>query len=75
MTPLTAAVLAAVAGTGLGQASGINDASSRIGGVVVIALVPVLIGATGGRSYGQRIVPRAPEVGCAQPSPAQEVTS
>jgi EmrB/QacA subfamily drug resistance transporter len=111
VTPLTAAVLAAVADTDLGEASGINDASSRIGGVIVIALVPVLIGATGGRSYaralvhgyqpamivvgglcvaaalvtalfvsnahktGHRIVPRAPEVGCAKPVPTREVTS
>jgi hypothetical protein len=37
VTPLTAAVLAAVGDTDLGEASGINDASSRIGGVIVIA--------------------------------------
>jgi Na+/melibiose symporter-like transporter len=111
VTPLTAAVLAAVGDADLGEASGINDASSRIGGVIVIALVPVLIGATGGRSYahalvhgyqpamivmgglcvaaalitalfvsdarttGHRVVPRAPEAGCAVPIPTQEVTS
>jgi Na+/melibiose symporter-like transporter len=51
VTPLTAAVLAAVGDADLGEASGINDASSRIGGVVVIAIVPVLIGATGSRGY------------------------
>jgi MFS family permease len=101
VTPLTAAVLAAVGDADLGEASGINDAASRIGGVVVIAVVPALIGATGGRSYASalthgyqpamlvmgglcavsaiitavfvtdnraptaRIVPRAPEAGCA----------
>ena len=48
MAPLTAGVLAAVDDGDLGEASGINDAASRIGGVVVIALVPVLLGA--GRS-------------------------
>jgi EmrB/QacA subfamily drug resistance transporter len=101
VTPLTAAVLAAVGDADNGEASGINDAASRIGGVVVIAVVPALIGATGGRSYADalthgyrpamlimgglcavaaiitavfvtdkrapavRIVPRAPEAGCA----------
>ena len=48
VAPLTAGVLAAVDDGDLGEASGINDAASRIGGVVVIALVPVLLGA--GRS-------------------------
>jgi len=55
VTPLTAAVLAAVGDADLGEASGVNDASARIGGVVVIALVPVLIGATGGRSYAHAL--------------------
>ena len=55
MTPLTAAVLAAVGDTDLGEASAINDAAARVGGVVVIALVPALIGATGGRSIGQAL--------------------
>jgi EmrB/QacA subfamily drug resistance transporter len=48
VAPLTAGVLAAVDDRDLGEASGINDAASRIGGVVVIALVPLLLGA--GRS-------------------------
>jgi EmrB/QacA subfamily drug resistance transporter len=49
VTPLTAAVLAAVGDTDLGEASAINDAASRVGGVVAIAVVPALIGAgTGG---------------------------
>ncbi len=50
VTPLTAAVLAAVGDADLGEAAAINDAASRIGGVVAIALVPVLVGATGGAS-------------------------
>jgi EmrB/QacA subfamily drug resistance transporter len=48
VTPLTAAVLAAVSDVDLGEASAINDAAARIGGVVAIAIVPVLLGATGG---------------------------
>jgi EmrB/QacA subfamily drug resistance transporter len=55
VTPLTAAVLAAVGDADLGEASGINDAASRIGGVVVVALVPALIGVTGGRSYASAL--------------------
>ncbi|MET0695013.1 MAG: DHA2 family efflux MFS transporter permease subunit [Propionibacteriaceae bacterium] len=43
VTPLTAGVLAAVDDTDLGEASAINDAASRVGGVVFIALVPALI--------------------------------
>ncbi len=110
VTPLTAAVLAAVGDTDLGEASGINDAAARIGEVVVIAIVPLLIGATGGRGYartltggyqpamivmgalcvaaalvtarfvsdkrapGHRMVPRAPEAGCAQCVPVPTAT-
>jgi MFS family permease len=48
VTPLTAAVLAAVDDTDLGEASAVNDAASRIGGAVAIAAVPVLIGAGAG---------------------------
>ena len=44
VTPLTAAVLAAVGDADLGEASAINDAASRVGGVIAIALVPLLIG-------------------------------
>ena len=55
VTPLTAAVLAAVGAADLGEASGINDAASRVGGVVVIALVPVLVGATGGTSIAHAL--------------------
>jgi EmrB/QacA subfamily drug resistance transporter len=55
VTPLTAAVLAAVSDADLGEASAINDATSRVGGIVLIALVPALIGATGGRSIGHAL--------------------
>ena len=44
VTPLTAAVLAAVNDADLGEASAINDAAARVGSVVVIGLVPLLIG-------------------------------
>jgi len=46
VTPLTAAVLGAVPDADLGEASGVNDAAARVGGLVVIALVPALIGVT-----------------------------
>jgi hypothetical protein len=49
VTPLTAAVLAAVGDPDLGEASAINDAASRLGGVIAIAAVPAVIGATGGQ--------------------------
>jgi EmrB/QacA subfamily drug resistance transporter len=55
VTPLTAAVLAAVGDADLGEASAVNDATARVGGVVVVALVPALIGATGGRGIGQAL--------------------
>ncbi|MET0818081.1 MAG: MFS transporter, partial [Solirubrobacteraceae bacterium] len=50
VTPLTAAVLAAVADPDLGEAAAINDAAARVGALVAVALVPALIGATGGSS-------------------------
>ena len=55
VTPLTAAVLAAVGDPDLGEASAINDAASRLGGVIAIAAVPALIGATGGSSLGHAL--------------------
>jgi hypothetical protein len=48
-TPLTAAVLASVNDADLGIASAINSAAAWVGGVVVIAIVPALIGASGGQ--------------------------
>jgi EmrB/QacA subfamily drug resistance transporter len=50
VTPLTSAVLAAVPDPDLGEASAVNDATSRVGGLIVVGLVPALIGATGGSS-------------------------
>jgi EmrB/QacA subfamily drug resistance transporter len=55
VTPLTAAVLAAVRDPDLGEASAINDAAARLGGVIAIAAVPALIGATGGNSLGHAL--------------------
>lgn len=52
VAPLTAGVLAAVDDSDLGEASAINDAASRVGGVVLIGLVPVLLGAGSSRSLG-----------------------
>ena len=56
VTPLTAAVLAAVGDADLGEASAINDAASRVGGAIAIALVPALIGATVGTSFTDALV-------------------
>jgi EmrB/QacA subfamily drug resistance transporter len=56
VTPLTAAVLAAVSDTDLGEASAINDAAARVGAVIVIALVPLLIGASGNRGLGAALM-------------------
>ncbi|WP_432936341.1 MFS transporter [Kribbella sp. CA-253562] len=53
VAPLTAAVLAAVDDSDLGEASAINDAASRVGGVILVALVPALLGAGGSRDLVQ----------------------
>lgn len=45
VAPLTAGVLAAVDDSDLGEASAVNDAASRVGGVVLVALVPALLAA------------------------------
>jgi EmrB/QacA subfamily drug resistance transporter len=52
VAPLTAAVLAAISDADLGEASAINDAVSRLGGLIAIAVVPVLIGVGGGDLAG-----------------------
>jgi MFS family permease len=52
VAPLTAGVLAAVDDSDLGEASAINDAASRVGGVVLVALVPALLGAGGSPDLG-----------------------
>lgn len=56
VTPLTAAVLAAVTDADLGEASAISDVASRLGGAVMTALVPVLIGVQAGRGLGPSLV-------------------
>jgi MFS family permease len=53
VAPLTAGVLAAVDDSDLGEASAINDAASRVGGVVLVALVPALLGAGGAPGLGR----------------------
>ena len=55
VTPLTAAVLAAVDDRDLGEASAINDAASRLGAVVAIAIVPALIGVGGGATLANAL--------------------
>ena len=55
VAPLTAAVLAAVRDPDLGEAAAINDAAARVGAVVAVALVPALIGATGGRTLARAL--------------------
>ena len=55
VTPLTAAVLAAVGDADLGEASAINDAASRVGGVIAIALVPLLIGVSAGGTLAESL--------------------
>jgi EmrB/QacA subfamily drug resistance transporter len=55
VTPLTAAVLGAVSDSDLGEASAVNDASARVGGLLVIALVPLLIGVSGGRGLARAL--------------------
>ena len=54
-TPLTAAVLAAVEDADLGEASAINNAASWVGGVVLIALVPVLLGVGGSHTFSHAL--------------------
>jgi EmrB/QacA subfamily drug resistance transporter len=55
VTPLTAAVLAAVPDADLGEASAVNEASARVGALLAIALVPALIGATAGRTLARAL--------------------
>jgi EmrB/QacA subfamily drug resistance transporter len=56
VTPLTAAVLAAVGDADLGEASAINDASSRLGGVLTVAAVPLLLGVSSAGGLGRALV-------------------
>lgn len=55
VTPLTSSVLAAVRDVDLGEAAAVNDAGSRVGGLIVIALVPTLIGATTGHPLARAL--------------------
>ncbi|TWD81740.1 EmrB/QacA subfamily drug resistance transporter [Kribbella amoyensis] len=55
VTPLTAAVLAAVSDADLGEASAVNDAAARVGAVAAIALVPVLLGVGAGSSLAESL--------------------
>jgi EmrB/QacA subfamily drug resistance transporter len=48
VAPLTAGVLAAVSDEDLGEASAVNDAASRVGALLLVALVPVLVGVGSG---------------------------
>ena len=54
-TPLTVAVLAAVDDADLGEASAINSAASWVGGVVLIAVVPALLGTGRSPSLGHAL--------------------
>jgi EmrB/QacA subfamily drug resistance transporter len=56
VTPLTAAVLAAVSDADLGEASAISDVASRLGGAIMVALVPALIGVHGGGRLADALV-------------------
>ena len=56
VTPLTAAVLAAVSDADLGEASAINDVAARLGGAIMIALVPLLIGVNAGRGLAAALM-------------------
>jgi EmrB/QacA subfamily drug resistance transporter len=58
VAPLTAGVLAAVDDSDLGEASAINDAASRVGGVVLIALVPLLLATGGATSLAEPLAAR-----------------
>lgn len=55
VTPLTAAVLAAVSDGDLGEASAISDVASRLGGALLTALVPVLVGVQAGRGLADAL--------------------
>ena len=61
VAPLTAGVLAAVDDSDLGEASAINDAASRVGGVVLVALVPALLGAGSAGGLGRPLAEQLPD--------------
>ena len=55
VAPLTSGVLAAVSDEDLGEASAINDAAARVGGLLLVALVPALIGVAADVDLGQAL--------------------
>ena len=55
VTPLTAAVLAAVSDADLGEGSAISDVAARLGGAIMTALVPVLIGVQVGSGLAEAL--------------------
>jgi MFS family permease len=56
VAPLTAGVLAAVSDADLGEASAINDAAARLGGLLAIAAVPILVGVSMGGGLADALV-------------------
>jgi EmrB/QacA subfamily drug resistance transporter len=55
VAPLTASVLAAVPALDLAEASAVNNAAARLGGVVAIAALPAVAGMSGGRSLAETL--------------------
>ncbi|MFE3270884.1 DHA2 family efflux MFS transporter permease subunit [Streptomyces sp. NPDC059215] len=55
VTPLTAAVIAAVPDTDIAEGSAVNNLASRIGGLLAIAALPAVAGATGGRNLSDTL--------------------